>query len=174
MRVPVSSPSPKPPTWTTWPDLAGYTSYPDNVVTSFIELAASRGIDVFRIFDCFNDVSQMRVSIDAVRKAGKVAEVCICYTADIMTSPIYDVAYYKNLAQQCVEAGAHIIGVKDMAGALAFCLLRRVTASDERRRSPANAGKTHEPHHIPPPSVPVHQACSSPAPPRRSWRPSRR
>jgi pyruvate carboxylase len=87
------------------------------VVEEFIALAASRGVDVFRIFDCFNDMNQMRISIEAVRKAGKIAEVCICYTGDITTSSIYDLAYYKGLAQQCVEAGAHIIGVKDMAGA---------------------------------------------------------
>lgn len=53
----------------------GYTSYPDNVVTEFVRLAAKNGIDVFRIFDCFNDMDQMRVCIDAVREAGKVAEV---------------------------------------------------------------------------------------------------
>jgi pyruvate carboxylase len=39
----------------------GYTSYPDNVVEKFVELAAVNGMDVFRIFDCFNDVSNMEV-----------------------------------------------------------------------------------------------------------------
>lgn len=53
----------------------GYTSYPDNVVTEFVRLAAKNGIDVFRVFDCFNDVEQMRVCINAVREAGKIAEV---------------------------------------------------------------------------------------------------
>ncbi|CAN0330123.1 unnamed protein product, partial [Hapterophycus canaliculatus] len=53
----------------------GYTSYPDNVVTEFVRLAAKNGVDVFRVFDCFNDIEQMRVCIDAVRDAGKVAEV---------------------------------------------------------------------------------------------------
>ena len=53
----------------------GYTSYPDNVVTEFVRLAAENGIDVFRVFDCFNDIDQMRVCIKAVRDAGKVAEV---------------------------------------------------------------------------------------------------
>lgn len=53
----------------------GYTSYPDNVVTEFVRLAAKNGIDVFRVFDCFNDIEQMRVCIKAVRDAGKVAEV---------------------------------------------------------------------------------------------------
>ncbi|CAN0420967.1 unnamed protein product, partial [Discosporangium mesarthrocarpum] len=55
----------------------GYTSYPDNVVEEFVRLAALNGVDVFRVFDCFNDVEQMRVCIEAVRKAGKVAEVCV-------------------------------------------------------------------------------------------------
>jgi pyruvate carboxylase len=58
----------------------GYTSYPDNVVIEFVRLAAEAGIDIFRIFDCFNIVENMTVCIDAVRKTGKVAEVCICYT----------------------------------------------------------------------------------------------
>ncbi|GAB5034711.1 pyruvate carboxylase [Nannochloropsis oceanica] len=96
----------------------GYTSYPDNVVEEFIALAAKKGIDLFRIFDCFNDVGQMKVSIDAVRKAGKIAEVCICYTGDVLTSTIYNVDYYRTLTQQCVAAGAHIIAIKDMAGLL--------------------------------------------------------
>ena len=53
----------------------GYTSYADNVVEEFIRLAALNGIDVFRIFDCFNIVDNMTVAISAVRKTGKVAEV---------------------------------------------------------------------------------------------------
>mmetsp|Transcript_13785 Transcript_13785/g.44957 ORF Transcript_13785/g.44957 Transcript_13785/m.44957 type:complete len:1276 (-) Transcript_13785:333-4160(-) len=96
----------------------GYTSYPDNVVVEFVELAAKNGLDIFRIFDCFNDVDQMRVTIDAVRKVGKVAECCVCYTSDVLKSTIYDVAYYADLAKRLVEAGAHVIAIKDMAGLL--------------------------------------------------------
>ena len=83
----------------------GYTSYPDNVVAEFIRLAAKNGMDIFRIFDCFNDVDSMRVSIDAVRAAGKVAEVCLCYAGNLLTSPIYHVEYYKDVARKAVEAG---------------------------------------------------------------------
>ena len=91
----------------------GYTSYPDNVVEEFVKLAAANGMDVFRIFDCFNDPEQMRVCVDAVRKhTRKVAEVCICYTADIRTSEIYNVEYYKDLTRRIVEMGAHIIAIK--------------------------------------------------------------
>jgi pyruvate carboxylase len=85
----------------------GYTSYPDNVVAEFIRLAAKNGMDVFRIFDCFNDVDSMKVSIDAVRAAGKVAEVCLCYAGNLLTSEIYHVEYYKDVARKAVEAGRY-------------------------------------------------------------------
>lgn len=96
----------------------GYTSYPDNVVAEFIRLAAENGMDVFRIFDCFNDVDSMSVSIQAVRAAGKVAEVCLCYAGNVLTSAVYNLDYYENLTRQIVAAGAHFIGIKDMAGLL--------------------------------------------------------
>lgn len=96
----------------------GYTSYADNVVQEFIRLAAINGMDIFRIFDCFNDVESMQVSIDAVVQSGKVAEVCICYTGNVLTSAIYTVDYYVDLAKKIKSAGAHILGIKDMAGLL--------------------------------------------------------
>lgn len=96
----------------------GYTSYADNIVAEFVRLAALNGMDVFRIFDCFNIIESMTVTIDAVRKAGKVAEVCLCYTGDVLTSDVYNLEYYKTVAKQAVDAGAHIIGIKDMSGLL--------------------------------------------------------
>ena len=96
----------------------GYTSYPDNVVEEFIKLAAENGMDVFRIFDCFNIVESMMVSINAVLAAGKVAEVCMCYTGNVVHSQVYNVDYYRSLAAEIKAAGAHIIGIKDMAGLL--------------------------------------------------------
>ena len=96
----------------------GYKSYPDNVVENFVQLAAKNGIDVFRIFDCFNVMDQMKLCIDYVRAANKVAEVCICFTGDFLSpdEKIYTLEYYKNLAKEIHAAGAHILGVKDMAG----------------------------------------------------------
>jgi acetyl-CoA carboxylase carboxyl transferase alpha subunit len=96
----------------------GYTSYPDNVVREFVLLAAKNGIDVFRVFDCFNIVENMRVSIDAIKETGKIAEVCICYTGNVLISKIYDLQYYKELAVEVVAAGADILAIKDMAGLL--------------------------------------------------------
>ena len=62
----------------------GYANYPDNVVRFFVREAANAGIDLFRVFDCLNWVENMRVSMDAVRDAGKLCEGAICYTGDIL------------------------------------------------------------------------------------------
>ena len=98
----------------------GYTNYPDNVVRFFVRQAAKGGVDVFRIFDCLNWVENMRVSIDAVAEAGKVAEGAICYTGDLFdpNRAKYDLKYYVNLAKELEAAGAHVLGIKDMAGLL--------------------------------------------------------
>ena len=79
----------------------GYTNYPENVVRHFIDEAADNGIDVFRIFDCLNQLSHMTISIDEVRKKGKLAEACFCYTGDIMDPKRqkYSLKYYTDLAK---------------------------------------------------------------------------
>ena len=96
----------------------GYTSYPDNVVREFVLEAARQGIDVFRIFDSLNDIENMKVAVDAVLETGAVCEPAICYTGDILDSgrPKYNLAYFVTLAKQLEKMGAHILGIKDMAG----------------------------------------------------------
>ncbi|MEO0997140.1 MAG: pyruvate carboxylase [Pseudomonadota bacterium] len=98
----------------------GYTNYPDNVVRFFIRRAAAGGVDVFRIFDCLNWVENMRAAIDAVAETGKIAEAAICYTGDILdpSRPKYDLEYYVTMARELEAAGAHVLGIKDMAGLL--------------------------------------------------------
>lgn len=98
----------------------GYTNYPKNVVRHFIDRAAENGVDVFRIFDCLNQLSHMTISIDEVRKKGKLAEACFCYTGDIMdpARQKYSLKYYTDLAKEMEKAGANIIAIKDMAGLL--------------------------------------------------------
>ncbi|WP_104117496.1 pyruvate carboxylase [Arthrobacter sp. B1805] len=99
----------------------GYTPYPEAVTAAFVQEAASSGIDIFRIFDALNDVSQMEPAIRAVRDTGTaVAEVALCYTADMLdpAEDLYTLNYYLELAQRIVDAGAHILAIKDMAGLL--------------------------------------------------------
>jgi pyruvate carboxylase len=98
----------------------GYTNYPDNVVKFFVKQAAAGGIDLFRIFDCLNWVENMRVAIDAVCEAGKLAEGALCYTGDILdpARAKYSLNYYVGLAKELEAAGCHILAIKDMAGLL--------------------------------------------------------
>lgn len=96
----------------------GYTNYPDNVVRYFIEQAATNGIDIFRVFDSLNWVENMRVSMDAVLENNALCEAAICYTGDIHDPKRakYNLKYYVNMAKELQKAGAHILGIKDMAG----------------------------------------------------------
>ncbi|WP_307257195.1 pyruvate carboxylase [Oikeobacillus pervagus] len=98
----------------------GYKNYPDNVIREFVEKSANEGIDVFRIFDSLNWVKGMEVAIDAVRQSGKIAEASLCYTGDIddPTRTKYNIDYYKKMAKELENQGAHILGIKDMAGLL--------------------------------------------------------
>ncbi len=125
----------------------GYTPYPTEVTDAFVAEAAVAGMDIFRIFDALNDVSQMRPAIDAVRATGTaVAEVALCYTADLSdpSETLYTLDYYLHLAEQIVEAGAHILAVKDMAGLLRPPAARTlVTALRERFDLPVHV-HTHD------------------------------
>jgi pyruvate carboxylase len=99
----------------------GYTPYPEEVTRTFVQQAARAGVDIFRIFDALNDVSQMEPAIRAVRElTGSVAEVAMSYTGNLLdpAENLYTLDYYLELADKIVAAGAHIIAIKDMAGLL--------------------------------------------------------
>ena len=96
----------------------GYANYPDNAVRYFVEKSAEAGIDVFRVFDSLNWVENMKVAIDAVLKTDRLCEAAICYTGDLFDEERakYDLDYYVAMARELKAAGAHILGIKDMAG----------------------------------------------------------
>ena len=99
----------------------GYTPYPEQVTSTFIKEAARTGIDIFRIFDALNDVSQMAPAIKSVREeTGALAEVGMSFTGNLAdpNEKLYTLDYYLKLADQIVKAGAHVIAIKDMAGLL--------------------------------------------------------
>ena len=96
----------------------GYKNYPDNVVKYFVEQAATNGVGLFRVFDSLNWVENMRVAMDAVLESGELCEAAICYSGDLLKPGPnkYDLNYYVELARELEKAGAHILGIKDMAG----------------------------------------------------------
>ena len=128
-------------------NLVGYKHYSDDIVEKFVEKSAANGVDIFRIFDALNDVPQMRPAIESVLATGTaVAEVALCYTGDLLnpSETLYTLDYYLKLAEQIVEAGAHILAIKDMAGLLrASAAEVLVTALRERFDLPVHL-HTHD------------------------------
>lgn len=125
----------------------GYTPYPVEVTDSFVAEAAATGVDIFRIFDALNDVEQMKPAISAVIKTKTaIAEVGLCYTADLLdpNETLYTLDYYLDIAQKIVDAGAHIIAIKDMAGLLRpAAAAKLVTALREKFELPVHL-HTHD------------------------------
>lgn len=98
----------------------GYSSYPDNVVYKFCELAVQSGMDIFRIFDSLNYMPNLLFGMEAVGKAGGVVEAAISYSGDVSdpSRTKFTLEYYTNIADELVRAGTHILCIKDMAGLL--------------------------------------------------------
>lgn len=95
-------------------NLIGYRHYADDVVEEFIKLSAQAGMDIFRIFDAFNDARNLKTSIESVKKYGKHAQGAICYT----TSPVHTISSFVEYAKELVKMGCDSIAIKDMAGLL--------------------------------------------------------
>ncbi|MBP5492791.1 MAG: pyruvate carboxylase subunit B [Clostridiales bacterium] len=93
-------------------NILGYKHYPDDVVRLFIRKSAENGMDIFRIFDALNDFRNIEVCIDEVKKCGKHAQGCICYT----TSPVHTLEKYVEMCKELVGMGVDSIAIKDMAG----------------------------------------------------------
>ncbi len=75
-----------------------------------------------------------------------MAEVALCYTGDLSDPDerLYTLDYYLALAERIVEAGAHVLAIKDMAGLLRAPAARRlVTALRERFDLPVHL-HTHD------------------------------
>ncbi len=95
-------------------NILGYRHYADDVVEKFVERAAKNGVDVFRIFDAMNDMRNVRVALESVKKVGKHAQGTLSYTI----SPVHTMDTWVDLGRQIEDLGADSIAIKDMAGLL--------------------------------------------------------
>ena len=94
--------------------LVGYSHYPDDIVERFVEQAAYNGIDIFRIFDALNDIRNLEVPIQAVKKVDKHVQACVVYTI----SPVHTMEYFVEAGLRLEDMGADSLCIKDMAGLL--------------------------------------------------------
>jgi len=107
-------------------NLVGYKHYPDDVVREFVKRAVGNGLDIIRIFDALNDLRNMEVAADQVKKEGAHLQLSICYTI----SPVHTLESFVELALKMKDMGADSICIKDMAGLLspvaAYRLVRAI------------------------------------------------
>ena len=94
--------------------LVGYSHYPDDIVERFVERAAYNGIDIFRIFDALNDIRNLEVPIQSVKKVNKHVQACVVYTI----SPVHTMEYFVETGLRLEAMGADSLCIKDMAGLL--------------------------------------------------------
>lgn len=104
-------------------NLLGFKQYPDDIVERFIAKSAEAGMDIFLIFDILGDMRNCETAINAVKKAGKIAEGEISYTI----GPVYDMALYARQARQLVDMGVKAIHVEDGSGILTPVAARELT-----------------------------------------------
>ncbi|MBN1627399.1 MAG: pyruvate carboxylase [Deltaproteobacteria bacterium] len=124
----------------------GYKNYPDNVVREFIRESAASGIDVFRIFDSLNWLKGVEVALDEALRSNKLAEVCICYTGNILDDQRdkYTIRYYVDKARQIEAMGAHVLAIKDMSALLKpYAAVRLINALKEQISIPIHL-HTHD------------------------------
>lgn len=93
-------------------NLIGYRHYADDIVREFIKLSAQNGVDIFRIFDALNDIRNLEVSIEEVKKHNKHAQGAICYT----TSPVHTIKSFVEYGKELAKRGCDSLAIKDMAG----------------------------------------------------------
>ncbi len=95
-------------------NILGYNHYADDVVEYLVHKSIANGIDIIRIFDCFNDMRNLETAVKAAKKEKGHAQVALSYTL----GDAYTLDYWKNIARDIEEMGADSICIKDMAGLL--------------------------------------------------------
>ena len=109
-------------------NILGYNHYADDVVEYFVQKSIANGIDIIRIFDCLNDIRNLRTAVKATNKEKGHAQIALCYTL----GDAYTLDYWKNIAREIEDMGADSLCIKDMAGLLTpYAAAELVTALKE-------------------------------------------
>ena len=100
-------------------NILGYRHYADDVVEYFVEKSIANGIDIIRIFDCFNDLRNLQAAVNATNKIKQRegrghSQIALSYTL----GDAYTLDYWTDMAKKIEEMGADSICIKDMAGLL--------------------------------------------------------
>lgn len=112
-------------------NLFGYAPYTDEIIEGFCRNAIESGLGIMRIFDCLNDVDNVKSTIKYVKKYGGMADCAVCYTVDPKypklslwdklkgkKNPqlVFTDEYFVDKAKELAALGADMITIKDMSG----------------------------------------------------------
>ena len=112
-------------------NLFGYAPYTDEIIEGFCRNSIESGLGIMRIFDCLNDVENVKSTIKYVKKYGGIADCAVCYTVDpkypklsffqkLMgkknPAPVFTDDYFVEKAKVLAGLGADMITIKDMSG----------------------------------------------------------
>ena len=112
-------------------NLFGYAPYTDEIIEGFCRNSIESGLGIMRIFDCLNDVENVKSTIKYVKKYGGIADCAVCYTVDpkypklsffqkLMgkknPAPVFTDDYFVSKAKVLADLGADMITIKDMSG----------------------------------------------------------
>ena len=95
-------------------NILGYKPYADDVVEYFVQKSIANGIDIIRIFDCFNDLRNLKTAVKAANKEKGHAQIALSYTL----GDAYTLDYWVDISKRIQDMGADSICIKDMAGLL--------------------------------------------------------
>jgi len=95
-------------------NLLGYKHYSDDIVRRFVRKSVENGIDIIRVFDALNDVTNLKVAIEEAVNSGAMASGTLSFT----TSPVHTTEKYVELVKEMVQMGVGSVCIKDMAGIL--------------------------------------------------------
>ena len=95
-------------------NILGYNHYADDVLEHFVQKSIANGIDIIRIFDCFNDLRNLETAVKAAKREKGHAQIALSYTI----GDAYTLDYWKETAKKIEDMGADSICIKDMAGLL--------------------------------------------------------
>jgi len=104
--------------------LCGYNINPPDVVDAFITRYAQVGIDVFRVFDAYNNVENQKAVSRAVLAANKHYQAAITFTSH-EDETLFNDGWVGHMAESFAKLGAHSICVKDMAGIASPHLMKK-------------------------------------------------
>ena len=93
-------------------NILGYKHYSDDIGRRCVRASVRNGIDIIRIFDALNDVTNLKVAIEETVKSGAIASGAISYT----TSPVHTLQKYVEMVKELQKMGVSTICIKDMAG----------------------------------------------------------